>query len=118
VPQPLDFLIVIVVSAALAAGALRFEPYPLDAFRDQWRLFAALLALVGVAYSWVSTMLGAGVRTLAGEVPSPVRAFVRALLAVGSAALCGFGFILAIFDRRHQTLHDKLCGCVVDRPRG
>lgn len=114
----LDFLVVCAVYAALVAGALRFEPYPLDAFRDQLPAFAALLVLVGVAYSWLRAMLGGRVQTLAGSPPSPQRAFVRALLAVPSAALCGFGFVLALFDRRGQTLHDKLCGCVVDRPRG
>jgi len=29
-----------------------------------------------------------------------------------SGALGMFGFVLALFDLRGQTLHDKLCGCV------
>jgi hypothetical protein len=24
-----------------------------------------------------------------------------------------FGFTLSLFDRRAQTLHDKVCGCVI-----
>ena len=114
----IDALAVSALYALFAAGALWFEPYPFDAFRDEWWTFFALAALVGVSYSWASALLGSSVRTLAGSPLTPVRAFVRALLAVPSAALGGFGFILAILDRRGQTLHDKLCGCVVDRPRG
>ena len=52
-------------------------------------------------------------RTLRGPPPGPVVAFVRALLAVACSVPGLFGFALALFDRRGQTLQDKLCGCVV-----
>src|ERR1043166_4925539 len=113
-PFAVDALVISAVFAAFAAAALWFEPYPFDAMRDQWRIFCALLAVIGVAYSWVAALLGTSVRTLAGTPPSPLRAFVRALLAVVSVGLAGFGVLLALFDPRGQTLHDKLCGCVVD----
>ena len=115
---PLHALGLSLLVCAFAAGALWFEPYPLDALRDEWRLFAALAALLGVAWSWFFALLGGRVRTLGGSPVTPLRAFVRAVLAVPSAALAGFGFVLAFFDRRGQTLHDKLTGCVLDRPRG
>jgi len=49
---------------------------------------------------------------LHGGSPTPVAALARALLSVVSAAGL-FGFVLALFDRRAQTLHDKLCRCLV-----
>ena len=51
-----------------------------------------------------------------GAPPKPLRAFLRALLAVGFAAPGLLGFVLALFDPRGQTLHDRICRCttVVD----
>lgn len=34
----------------------------------------------------------------------------RYLFALGSAALCGAGFVWAVFDRDGQFLHDRLAG--------
>jgi uncharacterized RDD family membrane protein YckC len=58
-------------------------------------------------------LTGQRLRKLDGARPGPLAAFVRAVLAVLSGALGLFGFLLALFDRREQTLHDKLCGCLV-----
>jgi len=55
---------------------------------------------------------GQRLRTLEGQPLEPIVAFARALLAVFSGALGLFGFVLALFDLRGQTLHDKLCRCV------
>jgi uncharacterized RDD family membrane protein YckC len=51
-----------------------------------------------------------------GSAPTPVRAVVRAVLAVVSFALFLVGFWIALFDRRGQTLHDKLTATFVVRP--
>ena len=51
-----------------------------------------------------------------GVAPAPGRAAVRALLGVVSFALCLAGFWLSLFDRRGQTLHDKLTRTFVVRP--
>jgi uncharacterized RDD family membrane protein YckC len=51
-----------------------------------------------------------------GGAPTPVRAVVRAVLAVVSFALFLVGFWVALFDRRGQTLHDKLTSTFVVRP--
>jgi uncharacterized RDD family membrane protein YckC len=80
-----------------------------------WGLLAATLALV---YSWLFAALGGrtpGLRAVGLELRredgaplDPVQALVRALLTLPSAALCLFGFLLALVDPRGQTLHDRL----------
>ncbi|TMA29060.1 MAG: RDD family protein [Deltaproteobacteria bacterium] len=97
--------------------------YLLEAVRAQLPCWLALASALAVAYSWLFAALGARtpgmalagqrLQTLQGDAPSVSQALVRAVLSQLSAALCFFGFILALFDARGQTLHDKLCRCVV-----
>jgi len=85
-------------------------------------LWLALGAGLAVAWSWVFVALwgrtpgmaltGQRLRLLRGGAPTPVGAFVRAVLAVLSGGPAFFGFALGLFDPRGQTLQDKLCGCV------
>jgi len=119
----------------LACLTLLFGAHVLFAARvagDQRSSLGALLAApwlwlglaggLGVAWSWVFVALwartpgmaltGQRLRLLRGGTFTPLRAFVRALLAVVSGGLALFGFALALFDPRGQTLHDKLCRCV------
>jgi uncharacterized RDD family membrane protein YckC len=51
-----------------------------------------------------------------GVAPAPGRAVARALLGLVSFGLCLAGFWLSLFDRRGQTLHDKLTRTFVVRP--
>jgi resuscitation-promoting factor RpfA len=51
-----------------------------------------------------------------GLAPAPSRAIVRALLSVVSFGLFLGGFWMALFDRRGQTLHDKLTSTFVVQP--
>jgi uncharacterized RDD family membrane protein YckC len=51
-----------------------------------------------------------------GVAPAPTRAIVRAMLSVVSFGLFLGGFWMAIFDRRGQTLHDKLTSTFVVQP--
>ncbi len=51
-----------------------------------------------------------------GLAPAPARAIVRALLSVVSFGLFLGGFWMALFDRRGQTLHDKLTSTFVIQP--
>jgi uncharacterized RDD family membrane protein YckC len=62
--------------------------------------------------------LMAGIRLVdqRGLPPSPTRAVIRALLSGVSFVLFLGGFWLALFDRRGQTLHDKLTSTFVVRP--
>ena len=77
-----------------------------DAIACSW-LFAAMGRTPGMA------ALRQHLRTLEGRLPTPGEALQRALLSLLSAAPALFGFSFALFDNRGQTLHDKLCGCVV-----
>ena len=86
-----------------------------------------LTVLLAVLYTTMGAVLLQG-RTLGrfllgirlvdstGQAPRGVRALVRAILAIISFAFFLAGFWLALFDRRGQTLHDKLTRTFVIRP--
>ena len=88
-------------------------------------LWAAVAALLAIAYSWLFAFLGgrtpglaaAGLRleSVRGGALTVDKALLRATLSVPSAALGLLGFALALLDPRGQTLHDKLCGTIVVR---
>ncbi|PTL82332.1 RDD family protein [Vitiosangium sp. GDMCC 1.1324] len=106
----------------------------LDAFVVQVRALqsvlvpgAVLLAVLSLVYCAVSSFLWNG-RTLGrrllglrlvdthGLAPAPGRAVLRAVLASLSFGLFLAGFWMALFDRRGQTLHDKLTSTYVVQP--
>lgn len=106
------------------AGILCGEAgYWLDLALEFPLLWAALAGCLALAFSWGFVALcgrtpgmavtGQRLRSLRGDAPTPLLAFARALLSVASAGLGLSGFVLAFFDLRGQTLHDKLCRCVV-----
>jgi uncharacterized RDD family membrane protein YckC len=85
--------------------------------------WAGLGCALAVTWSWVfvalwgctpgMAMTGQRLRKVDGESLGPLAAFVRALLSLLSGALGLFGFVLAVFDAKGQTLHDKICRCAV-----
>jgi uncharacterized RDD family membrane protein YckC len=86
---------------------------------------AGLAALLAVVYATAFGMLGrtpgrmlTGLRLVdkSGLAPAPGRAAFRAVLSIVSFALFMCGFWLVLFDRRGQTLHDKLSSTFVVRP--
>ncbi len=90
-----------------------------------WAL--VLGTLLGVVYSSVFAFLWGGrspgrwlfgIRLVdrRGLAPAPGHAIARALLAVVSFVVCLAGFWLSLFDRRGQTLHDKLTRTFLVRP--
>lgn len=105
-----------------------------DAFAQQLRAWqkvlvpgAALAVIVALAYSTLFAFLWQGrtpgrrlfgIRLVdrSGLAPTPTRSVLRAGLAVFSFALFLGGFWLALFDRRGQTLHDKLTATFVIQP--
>ncbi|QRK13775.1 RDD family protein [Archangium violaceum] len=106
----------------------------LDAFVIQVRALqsvllpgAVLLLVLSLVYCAVAAFLWNG-RTLGrrllglrlvdthGLAPAPGRAIVRAMLASLSFGLFLAGFWMALFDRRGQTLHDKLTSTYVVQP--
>jgi uncharacterized RDD family membrane protein YckC len=115
--------------AALAAGHVWMAAsmagetaYALDLVLAFPLLWAALAGCIALAFSWGFVALcgrtpgmaltGQRLRSLQGSAPTPLLAFARALLSLVSVALGLFGFLLALFDARGQTLHDKLCRCL------
>ncbi len=88
---------------------------------------AFLLLVLATVYCAIAAFLWNG-RTLGrlllglrlvdthGVAPAPTRAILRAMLSVVSFGLFLGGFWMAIFDRRGQTLHDKLTSTFVVQP--
>lgn len=86
---------------------------------------AALLAALSFVYSSLFHALGG--RTLgkrlfgltlvdsSGLPPRLARSAARSVLVFASAALLLMGFVLVLFDRKRQALHDKLTGTFVVR---
>lgn len=84
-------------------------------------LVLALVYCAIAAFLWNGRTLGRrllGLRLVDthGLSPAPGRAIVRALLATLSFGLFLAGFWMALFDRRGQTLHDKLTSTFVVQP--
>jgi uncharacterized RDD family membrane protein YckC len=87
----------------------------------------AVLGLVlGAAYAAVFSLLWGGrtpgravfgIRLVdaSGRPPGPVRGLIRAILSLVSFLALLAGFWMALFDRRGQTLHDKLTRTFVVR---
>ncbi|MET0405387.1 MAG: RDD family protein [Cystobacter sp.] len=122
--------------ASSVAGVQRPESTltGLDAFLLQVRSLRSvlipgvlLLVILSLAYCAVAAFLWNG-RTLGrrilglrlvdtrGQAPAPARAVVRALLSGVSFGFFLAGFWMALFDRRGQTLHDKLTSTYVVQP--
>jgi uncharacterized RDD family membrane protein YckC len=88
-----------------------------------WLFGLLLFALLTLLYLALFTALGGetpgkgllGLRVIDrwGQAPSAGRSVARAVLALGSAAFALTGFFLVLFDRRRQSLHDKLAGTFV-----
>jgi uncharacterized RDD family membrane protein YckC len=88
---------------------------------------AVLLLVLAAAYCAIAAFLWNG-RTLGrlalglrlvdthGVAPAPTRAILRAMLSLLSFGLFLGGFWMALFDRRGQTLHDKLTSTFVIQP--
>jgi uncharacterized RDD family membrane protein YckC len=85
-------------------------------------LWVALAAVLAIAWSWIFIALcgrtpgmavaGFRVQAAQGGRPAPACALLRAVLALVFAAPGVFGFVVALFDPRGQTLHDKVSRCV------
>ena len=78
--------------------------------------YAAAFAVLLNGRTFGRLMAGIRLVDARGLPPSPARAVIRALLSGVSFALFLGGFWLALFDRRGQTLHDKLTSTFLVRP--
>jgi uncharacterized RDD family membrane protein YckC len=79
-------------------------------------VYTAVFALLWNGRTPGRRLLGIRLVDRTGLAPAPWRAVVRAVLAVVSFVPFLAGFWLALFDRRGQTLHDKLTQTFVVRP--
>jgi uncharacterized RDD family membrane protein YckC len=79
-------------------------------------VYAAVFAMLWNGRTPGRRLLGIQLVDRSGLAPAPGRAIVRAVLAVLSFVPFLAGFWLALFDRRGQTLHDKLTSTFVVRP--
>jgi len=79
-------------------------------------VYAAAFALLWNGRTPGRRILGIRLVDQSGLAPTPGRAVTRAVLAVVSFVPFLAGFWLALFDRRGQTLHDKLTQTFVVRP--
>ncbi len=79
-------------------------------------LYTALGAFLLEGRTLGRLMLGIRLVDSSGRAPSRIRSALRAAFAIVSFALFLAGFWLALFDRRGQTLHDKLTRTFVVRP--
>lgn len=111
--------LLLVAAAEVIAGGLSFGQLPAVAVPAV--LLVALLAFVYAtlfAFIWGGRtpgrrLLGLHLVDDSGHAPAPTRALLRGALSVVSFALFLSGFWMALFDRRGQTLHDKLSSTFV-----
>lgn len=109
----------LVGAAQVIAGGLTIQKLP--AILVPAVLLTALLAFVYAslfAFVWGGRSPGRRILGLhlvdgSGHAPSPGRALLRGLLSLVSFGLFLAGFWMALFDRRGQTLHDKLSSTFV-----
>ncbi len=99
------------------------ETYEAEIGRS-WLLFLAAILVLGlysVGYEWDrgatpgKQLLGLRVTQMDGSRPGALRLAARWLLHILSFAILGVGFLMAIWTKKKQTLHDLLTGMVVVR---
>lgn len=79
-------------------------------------VYCAIAAFLWNGRTLGRLLLGLRLVDTHGVPPPPTRAILRAVLSVVSFGLFLGGFWMAIFDRRGQTLHDKLTSTFVVQP--
>ena len=122
-------LISIVAGVFLAGAVFVIAPKGLSMMRGLLAISVPALLLGGVLSFVYTTLFAflfqgktpgrrlAGIRLVdgTGSIPGPGRALIRAALSLVSFGLFLSGFWLGLFDRRGQTLHDKLSRTFVVR---
>ncbi|MGQ0503898.1 MAG: RDD family protein [Myxococcaceae bacterium] len=79
-------------------------------------VYSAVFAVIWEGRTPGRRLLGLRLVDASGLAPTPARASVRALLTTVSFAVFLGGFWLALFDRKGQTLHDKLTSTFIVIP--
>jgi uncharacterized RDD family membrane protein YckC len=91
--------------AAPAVGVLAFVAF----------VYTTVFALLWHGRTPGRRLVGIYLVDATGQAPQTTRAVIRAILALASFGLFLSGFWLALFDRKGQTLHDKLTSTFVVR---
>lgn len=79
-------------------------------------VYAGVFAILWSGKTPGRRLMGIQLVDATGLPPRPTRAVIRAVLSIFSFLLLLAGFWLALFDRRGQTLHDKLTRTFVIQP--
>ncbi|MEQ1776262.1 MAG: RDD family protein [Burkholderiales bacterium] len=119
-------LLSLIYESLILAALLLFGALPVVILTREWDHAVAraalqiwLLGLCGLYYVWQWARVGQTLPMktwrlqLLSHDGSPVtvaRAMLRYVLALGSTALLGMGFLWALIDRDRHFLHDRLAG--------
>ena len=63
--------------------------------------------------TWGKQIVGLKVTDLEGRRISVGRAIGRFFARYVTLCTCGIGYLLPLFTKNRQTLHDLICGCIV-----
>lgn len=104
---------------------LNFMGQPVDGEMSQGAFVAYTLISYGLPFLYAVIMLGTWQATLGmmavkiriitveGEDITYLRAVARYFAAFISALILGIGYLMVLWDKRRQTLHDKICSTYV-----
>lgn len=115
----LDGMVLVIPYLFVRTLGLRSESSP--GFQGVWAVMVWSYFALFESSAWQATpgkrLIGLRVVDLQGHRITFLRASGRCL-ARGLSAILGIGYLMALFTRRKQTLHDILASClVVDPPR-
>lgn len=105
-------LVLIGTATSLVSGLLGTDSHGVVASVISWLYFAAQ-----ESSGWMATLgkraMGLAVQGVDGQQLSFSRASIRWVGRWASGLVMGFGYLLALFTARRQTLHDLIAGTVV-----
>ena len=105
-------LVLIGFLTTLLSGVLGTDSHGTVAWVISWLYFAAQ-----ESSGWMGTLgkraMGLAVQGVDGRQLSFWRASIRWLGRWASGLMLGLGYLIALFNEKHQTLHDLLAGTVV-----
>jgi uncharacterized RDD family membrane protein YckC len=107
----IDLLLIGVVTS-IVSGLLGSESHGVVASVISWLYFA-----VQESSGWMATLgkraMGLAVQSVDGRQLSFIQASIRWVARWASSLALGFGYLLALFTDKRQTLHDLIAGTVV-----
>lgn len=118
VTRPLSILTPSVNSGSLYSGSSAYTGTAFFVNLITWAITIAYGALM-ISSSWQATLgkkaLGLKVTDVNGNRLTPGKAFLREGSKIISGLIIGIGYIMAAFDAKKQSLHDKIAATLVVR---